>query len=330
MDIPRVSVLMPAYNAVSHIREAIESILNQTYKDFEFIIINDGSTDDTERIIQSFTDPRIRYIKNAENIKLIATLNKGIGLAKGEYIVRMDADDISLPQRIEKQVAFMDSNLQVAACGSWVDAFGVKDTAIRYESKHDEIMFKMLYQIHLVHPAVIMRSGQIKSMGIQFNPEFAHAEDYDFFVRLGYTYQLANIPEVLLKYRIHTGSVSQAYREVQKHNSEIIRLNQFARLGYPVSVQLLEDFESINHHAHTGVKSSSAEIKALLEGMLKANKKTNIFDQEFLKKKLAHIWFHYCYHVTTPAVFYSSEMLSQNTKPTLLQRIKWQVKTLVK
>ena len=110
MSKPLVSVLMAVYNGEKYLLEAIESILNQTYTNFEFLIINDGSTDSTEEIILSYSDQRIRYIKNEQNLKLIASLNKGLDLAKGKYIARMDADDISLPDRLEKQVNFLERN----------------------------------------------------------------------------------------------------------------------------------------------------------------------------------------------------------------------------
>src|SRR5688500_8514963 len=107
---PLVSVLMPVYNAEAYVSEAIQSILQQTYKNFEFLIINDGSTDNSEKLINTFSDSRIRYIRNSENIKLVATLNKGIDLSVGKYLVRMDADDISLPERLQKQVDFMETH----------------------------------------------------------------------------------------------------------------------------------------------------------------------------------------------------------------------------
>jgi len=328
MNQPLVTVLMPVYNGEAFLREAIDSILNQTFSDFEFLIINDGSTDSTEAIIKSYNDPRINYHKNEQNIKLIATLNKGLALARGKYIARMDADDISLPDRLEKQVHFMEKNPEVVACGTWAESFGVDNAFVKYEAGHQDIMFKMLYQCHLVHPTVIMRTQEVQSFKPQFDFNFAHAEDYDFFVRLGYKYRLANLQQVLLKYRSHAQSVSKAYDEVQKSNSNIIRHSEFVHLGYPVSGQLVADFAVLNHHAYSKVKSSPAEIKTMFEGMLNANLKSHVFDNTFLEKKLSYLWFHYCYKVTTPNVFYSSKILSKHSKPTALQKAKWIVKKL--
>ena len=112
-----ISIILPAYNAEKYLKEAIDSILAQTYTNFELIVINDGSTDKTEEIILSYQDSRIRYIKNEKNLKLIRTLNKGIGLAKGKYIARMDADDISLPHRLKEEVEFMEAHPNIGEIG---------------------------------------------------------------------------------------------------------------------------------------------------------------------------------------------------------------------
>ena len=118
VNAPAVSVVMPVYNGEKYLRESIDSILNQTYTDYEFIIVNDGSNDKTEEIILSYNDNRIRYIKNEKNLQIVKSLNRGIELAKGRYIARMDADDISLPRRFEKQITFMENNLEIGVCGT--------------------------------------------------------------------------------------------------------------------------------------------------------------------------------------------------------------------
>ena len=120
---PKISVVMPAYNAENYIREAIDSILAQTFRDFEFLIIDDGSTDHTVEIIRSYSDSRIRLYQNERNMGVAATLNRGLDLARGEYIARMDADDISLPERFAKQAAYMDAHPDVAVCGSNIILF---------------------------------------------------------------------------------------------------------------------------------------------------------------------------------------------------------------
>jgi len=181
--LPRVSVLMPVYNAGIYLSEAIESILNQSFQDFEFLIINDGSTDNSENTILSYQDNRIRYICNEQNIKLIATLNKGIELCKGDYIVRMDADDISLPQRIEKQVAYLDAHPDIGLCGSWFENFGehVPTQIVKYLPDDTSIRIRHLYQTHIAHPTAVLRSSVLKLNHLNFDKAFIHGEDYHFW-----------------------------------------------------------------------------------------------------------------------------------------------------
>lgn len=324
---PSVSVLMPVYNASKYLRDAIESILNQTFEDFEFIVINDGSTDSSEEIILSYSDSRIKYYKNETNIRLIATLNKGIELCNGKYIVRMDADDISLPMRIEKQFYFMESHPEVAICGSWFESFGKNSGIGRYSANHSDIMFKMLYQCHLCHPSLILRKSSFEQMDYLFDPNFAHAEDYDLFVRIGQRFRIANIQEVLVKYRHHEGSVSSKYSEIQQKNSNIIRRRQFDNLGCEITEKLLADFIRLNYHDYFSIESTAKEIRTLLENMISGNKETAYFDQSFFLKKVTDLWFNYCYHLSNSNQYFSSKILS-TYRPNVVQLLKWRVKSI--
>jgi glycosyltransferase involved in cell wall biosynthesis len=158
---PLVTVLMPVYNGEEFLHEAIESILKQTYLNFELLIINDGSTDSSENIILSYPDTRIRYIKNESNIKLIATLNNGFALAQGKYIVRMDADDYSVKERLQKQVAFMEANPEVTLAGSWFETIGDEPSrVVKYES---DVNF---YPVQNVVPNTVLPSfGNFEKVG---------------------------------------------------------------------------------------------------------------------------------------------------------------------
>ena len=147
-----VSIVLPVYNAEKYVREAIESILNQTFTDYEFVIINDGSTDGSEKIIQSFKDKRIIYVKNEKNIGIVKTLNKGIEKAFGTYIVRMDADDVSVSDRVEKQVKFMDENPRISISGSWMKYFGSKDEDVKFPTSESDVSNKMIFLTKSPHP----------------------------------------------------------------------------------------------------------------------------------------------------------------------------------
>lgn len=211
---PKISVIMPVYNTKEeYLRDAIESILNQTYKNFEFIIINDGSTNNAEEVILSYKDTRIKYYKQ-KNQGLSETLNKGFDLAKGEYIARMDSDDISLPERLEKQVCFMDNSPNIGICGSWAKFFpSEKGTIIKHPREPKYIDF--ILGCRIVHPTVMLRKELFDYYNLRYNKEYDCAEDYELWSRAVRFVKFYNIPEILLNYRWHENNVSVASRKKQ-------------------------------------------------------------------------------------------------------------------
>lgn len=325
---PTVSVLMPVYNGETFLREAVDSILAQTFRDFEFLVVNDGSTDGTEQIIRSYADPRIRLVHNETNLGLIAGLNKGIGLCRGRYIARMDADDISVPERLEKQVFFMESHPDVGICGTWYDSFddsGVR-TRSRYATEHDAICYRQLYQIQLCHGTALIRREVLEKYGLRFDPDFSHAEDYDLFTRLGDHTRLANLPFVGYRVRQHPGEVSIRFRDVQLRNSNRIRHRGFERLGMPLSDAALADFTALAYGEYRAVEGTPGAVRDMLEGLVSADARTGKISPAFFGARLSEMWFHYCYHVSGPRMFRSS-FLSRNTGPSWPQYIKWSIKT---
>lgn len=223
MNLPLVSVVMSVYNAEKYLKEAIDSILNQTYKNFEFIIINDGSNDKSLQIIEQYLDKRIVLINNDKNLKLVASLNKGLDLAKGKYIARMDADDISLPKRLEKQVDFMEHNLDVGICGTWLQHFPIGPLD---KNRETPTYFDVLrYPSPFGHPTVIMRKSVLDTFHLRYNPNFEYCEDYDLWSRaIRYT-KFANLQEVLFKYREHQSSISVSKSKEQAKKTRTVQLN---------------------------------------------------------------------------------------------------------
>ncbi len=210
MNNPLISVLMPVYNGEKYLREAIESILNQTLTDFEFIIINDGSTDNTEGIILSYYDSRIKYIKNKKNIKLIETLNKGIKVSKGKYIVRMDADDISIPDRFEKQLDFLEKNPEYGLCSGNAISIDTKNKKIskKWWNNNDlPIEWLLLWENPIAHPTVMLRKEILIKYNEYYNKKSLHSEDYDLWCRMALHSKLKRLDDVLLYYRISESSV---------------------------------------------------------------------------------------------------------------------------
>jgi len=221
----RISVIMPVYNGEKYLREAVDSILAQTFTDFEFIIVDDGSTDATAQILDSYTDPRIIRINNRQNVGLSTSLNNGIALAKGEYIARMDADDISLPERFEKQVAFLNCHLSIGVVGSAIQKINDLGEIIGIASlpTDPELMeWVLLFGSPFVHPSVMMRTDVVINLG-GYSTKYNAAQDYEFWGRFSKHTKLANLSECLLFYRIHTESISINSRTNQDNLSRNIQ-----------------------------------------------------------------------------------------------------------
>jgi len=218
---PLISVLMPVYNGRAYVVAAIESILGQSLGDFEFIIVDDGSTDGSAELLQNAADryERIKVISQA-NAGLSAALNKGLSVARGSLIARMDADDVALPERFEKQVAFLELNPNHVAVGSKVlliDPEGAALAEMGSLYNHEQIDQAHLRGntgSYITHPAAMIRRDAIDKVG-GYRKEFEPAEDLDLFLRLAEVGRLANLPEVLLKYRQHPASIGYTRRKQQ-------------------------------------------------------------------------------------------------------------------
>lgn len=239
MTTPLVSVLTPAYNAGSYLAQTIEGVLNQTYENFEFIIINDCSTDNTYEIAKSYAekDRRVRLVDNKENLGIAGNRNKAISLAKGEYIVWQDADDISVPTRIEKQVAFMENHPEVGICGGYLrffDSTGV--LGVRKYEAEDRLLRQTIFRFSPVaQPAAIIRKSAVDYAG-KYDLAVVPAEDLDMSFRIGIKYKFANIPEVLVEYREHPNSATFSKLKKMELNTIKIR-NKYANApGYCMTV----------------------------------------------------------------------------------------------
>ena len=217
---------MPVYNGEKYLAEAIQSILDQSFTDFELIIINDGSTDNTEKIINSFKDQRIVYIDNGKNLGLAPSFNKGIDAAQGTFIARMDADDISLPDRFAKQVSFLEGKAHIGIVGSSIiiiNEYGREIMRYIRPTSHVEIKYGSLFSTPIYHPTTMGRAEIFKSH--HYNETFSNSEDYELWSRLLFTTSItfANIAEPLIKYRVFPQSFTQTLnldrRALSAHNT---------------------------------------------------------------------------------------------------------------
>lgn len=205
---PQISVILPVYNTEQYIKEAVESILNQTFTDFELLVLNDASTDKTLEILEQFNDPRLKIITNEQNLKVVKTLNKGLAIAQGKYIARMDADDIAHPQRFEKQVHFFNKHPNIDFVGTWVQTFGSESNLMRAATEHEHIKVRLFFLNPIFHPAVMFKRESFEKYGFKYDEKYTNAEDYGMWVKAIDHIKFANIPEVLLKYRVHASNVS--------------------------------------------------------------------------------------------------------------------------
>lgn len=265
MSNPKISIIMPAYNAEKYIGYAIDSILNQSFKDFEFIIIDDCSTDKTAEIIKSYGDLRIRYIKNEKNLNHPACRNIALNLARGEYVAELDADDIALPNRLKLQYDFLkNSSPVIALMGGWVEVIdkdGNKTGIKKPEQNVDLLRYKFLIKNPIVHSSIFYRKDTIKKLG-GYNLNYLHCEDYELYYRiLKKGYLIGNIPVEVVKYREHESiSTISVSRNIQLNNNYKLLhewFNQYLPISYENTKRIVDTF----HKRNTSLLSIFSTIK---------------------------------------------------------------------
>ena len=205
----RVTVLMSVFNGEQYLKEAIDSVLNQTYQNFDLLIINDGSTDNSLKIVQSYKDPRIKLINNDQNLGLIKSLNIGVSLIQSDYIIRMDSDDICLPNRIEVQLNFMDLHPEVGASGShYFQLKEDKQFEIDLPISSEEIRSFLIFNCPLAHPTTIIRKQILDKYHIRYETGYLYSEDYYFWLQISKVSQLRNLNDCLIYYRMHANQIT--------------------------------------------------------------------------------------------------------------------------
>lgn len=238
-----ISVLMPVYNAERYLRKAVESILAQTYRDFELISVDDGSSDRSKEILESYAarDSRVRVISRP-NTGIVGALNDGLAAAKGEFIARMDADDIALPGRFAAQIAYLREHPETVALGTAVEIIDTQDSVVDVHApslSHETIEAGLLRGNGgaLYHPTALFRASALRAVN-GYDPVFCKAEDLDLYLRLSHIGKLANLPTVGLKYRHHLKSTNFVHRKTQTELTTRILARERARRN-------LSDSESI-------------------------------------------------------------------------------------
>lgn len=260
---PIISVLLPVYNtSPEHLTQAIDSILTQSFRDFELLIINDCSTEPhVEQIVQSYADPRIRYMRNKKNLGIAQTRNRLIDEAKGKYLAIMDHDDISLPDRFAKQIAFMEAHPKVGICGTGQKRFGkiFKNNVIRYPEQDADIRAQMFFKCVIHHPSAMIRKSVLDTYDIRYDTSFISGNDRTLYRDISEHAQLHNLPDVLCLYRLHAGMTSRTKRQAIAQEQQRIRQAYLDKMGAQFTP---EQLETLNNYATSG-RSRIKNLKTL-------------------------------------------------------------------
>lgn len=298
---PLISVIMPVYNAEKYLKEAIDSILNQTFEDFEFLILNDGSNDSTIDIINNYTDARIIVLHEPQNRGIVYQLNKGLAVSKGNYVARMDADDISVATRFELQLNFLSNNPDYAMVGSSVYLINENSEEIgthEYKSKNEELQASLFFGNTFAHSTILAHKPIINKY--LYNNDYIYAEDYFLWSKIAAEYKISNIKQPLLYYRIHNNSISAKHNEKQIKSIKKIYSINLTKLGIIPNRDII-DFHYYMIHNHRPKKTQINSLKSLFK-WLKSLNNANNNSQIYPKKEFSLLLNYYRdkYYFSTP------------------------------
>lgn len=290
---PKVSVLMPVYNGEKYIGQAIDSVLSQSFSDFELVVIDDGSTDKSAGIVASYSDKRIRYVANPTNLGLAGARNRAIEVSHGDYLAWLDCDDISLPDRLLKQVALLDEHTDIGLCGTWVRTLGLESEQLwRYPSDPGFTRARMLFDDPIATSATMVRRSCLAAKDLRFDTRFPPAEDYELWERISRTNGICNIAEALTVYRIHPTQITKIKREQQRKSVWEIQL----RLLEQLQINPSEEEKLLHLEIGVGWCFSSDKMRLSftedwLNKLASANEKTEVFPPERFRDVLEQRWF---------------------------------------
>ena len=290
-----VTVLLPVHNGEKYLRESIKSILRQSHPVNEICIIDDGSNDNTGQIIDEFNDTRIKKLHNPCGMGVAYSLNRGIRETVSDYILRADADDISLPDRVALQVEFMEKNPVIGISGSWIKHIGLYQGVVERKPVGPDLMKSfLLFDNPLVHPSCIVRRSSIKNNSLWYDPEFTRSEDYDLWERASHFFYLDNIPEPLVKFRVHDDSVTERHGKEMWCQTCDIQNRNLIKLGFSLTEKEKKNHRAISHGEPVNNTYKLHHAALWFEKLLEANAKKNIYSQKALQQAIGFVWFRLC------------------------------------
>ncbi len=298
MTDPALSIIMPVYNAQKHIRSAVESLLKQSFHNFELIVINDGCTDKSMEMVRSFGDNRIRILNNDKNRGIVFSRNRGIAAARGRYLAPFDADDVARQDKFEKQIAFMEANKEYGMIGSWAHLIDDNDRLLKTKWKlsasPERISAILLFRNYFVQSAVVIRREAIPEKGYVKGTDTV--EDYHMWAQVASIHKVWNYPDYLVRYRIHEqGITSRESSKMPKRDSKVFRF-----LYEPLQIQLDDRQLALlqlikGQQAITDMKTLK-DVEAFLLELLKQNKRLGLYHQKHLCKEVQNRWLKTCFN----------------------------------
>lgn len=328
---PKVTVFIPVYNREQYVGEAIESILAQTFSDFEILVVDDGSTDHSLDKIRFFSDPRIRIVCNEENLGIPKTRNKGVELARGQYMAMLDSDDRAFPERLEKQVAFLDLHPEYAQVGSWCRMMDAQGRALNKIKRQpvlpDDIHAQFLFRCAMSNRSIMARTAILQEY--RYRNDYPRCQDYELHVRLAKRYKLGNLPECLVYGRIHPQQITGQTTDLGDAKKREIISTQLKDLGVTFSSDDLNPHLTLSRMRKSHFIPDTSYLKWAREWLLllqQANKNTHRYAEPAFSHALSEKWLQACW-AARPKIgwavwkhFFSSS-LSQDAISTLRRQI---------
>ncbi len=302
MTAPTLSIIMPVYNAEAYLREAVESILAQTYTDFELIIVEDGSTDNSRKIIDSFTDSRVKKLYNDGNKGIVFTRNRGMAAARGRYIAPFDADDIAHPEKFAKQIQFLEENPEYGLLGTWAKLIDGKGNTLNEKWKvnapPDRIPAILLFRNYFVQSSVVMRREATPKGGYETGLDAV--EDYRMWTQIASKWKVWNYPEYLINYRIHEQGITKRESDLMPDRDDKVFRIAYKSLEITPDEHQYRLLQQIkNDHPIANIKTLK-EIENFLLLILTRNDQLRVYDNKQLKKVVQNRWLKVCYKTRMP------------------------------
>ena len=278
MPSPIVSVIMPVYNAEKYVGEALASLVRQTFDNFEILVVDDGSTDSSIKVVEGSDDPRVRIVRHSRNCGLAAARNTGLVAARGAYIAWLDADDVCHPSRILDQVKYLESNADLAMCGTWIKTFGRNaGEQWRYPTDDSTVRATMLFNCAFATSSVMLRRNVLSNNDVWFDASFPLAEDYDLWERLLRIARAGNIPRSYVSYRLHIGQTSANAIMRMRLGKWRVQERQLRRLGLLPSAQEQDIHTRLGFHQYAEDDQFIERAKSWLERLAEANRATAVY-----------------------------------------------------